>query len=489
MDPQGAPAARRQPDGDRAAFAPPQVLRPAAYVARSPDDARAPPAVPQQGGRSYAFSSPSTAVGISGVAWYVLQEGPRPPWARNPNDAPQFFTRSPAPVPASWLPTGGAEGDRPHPPPAPDSYELRVFRPVAAANTISGIAWHVTGERYDGGRPRWDDRQARAFTPQAQPGGGIGWTVRADVSQQVRFPDQYATASPSPQRPQVGFGWYRSLDEARQQPAPNRSAAATRPPTVLARFTEWLRAGAQDDRLGSTPMARDELRRFIKQPAPIVVPQGWLRAGSCDDRLRPQAKMPDELPKFVKQPPPLVVPPLSWYRPTQHLFVPRPVQPPIISHIFRFLTQIFTIMLPADPEILDRAVFAASRADSALFVASGSDRVLFAVNDAVITMSNALGTYDIDTNVQIRVTFSNAITGQPIDPTVVNLFLVPPIGAIQNFALGSSAIIRENIGVYSFTFTFAISGTWTYKWQGTGAVVATSPDSKIVINPSLAIAG
>jgi len=97
--------------------------------------------------------------------------------------------------------------------------------------------------------------------------------------------------------------------------------------------------------------------------------------------------------------------------------------------------------------------------------------------------------YEIDTSVVIEGVFLNALAGVYIDPTAVSLFIIDPSGGRQTQTLSSGAVIRDSLGHFHFTFTPTKSGVWTYKWQGTGAAVATSPDTMFTINPSALIAG
>lgn len=100
--------------------------------------------------------------------------------------------------------------------------------------------------------------------------------------------------------------------------------------------------------------------------------------------------------------------------------------------------------------------------------------------------------YEIDTSVQINGSFVNSLTGAYADPTGVTLFVLDPNGLKSTYSYtgqASSPIVRDSQGHYHFTVTASISGTWTYKWQATGSVIATSPDTTFVVNASTLIAG
>ena len=96
------------------------------------------------------------------------------------------------------------------------------------------------------------------------------------------------------------------------------------------------------------------------------------------------------------------------------------------------------------------------------------------------------GPYDIDTQIQVSVSFANTFTGAPADPSTVTLYLTDPHGNAQTLV---GPIVRDGVGQYHYTFTPAVSGVWTYKWQGTGAVIITSPDTQFTVRSSALIAG
>jgi hypothetical protein len=92
--------------------------------------------------------------------------------------------------------------------------------------------------------------------------------------------------------------------------------------------------------------------------------------------------------------------------------------------------------------------------------------------------------YQVDTLIQLNVTFLDAIAGTPVDPTTVSLFIEDPLG---NETQPVTGIVRTGVGVYYYQFTPSGPGKWTYKWQGTGAVIATSPDTAFVVRASALI--
>jgi hypothetical protein len=96
------------------------------------------------------------------------------------------------------------------------------------------------------------------------------------------------------------------------------------------------------------------------------------------------------------------------------------------------------------------------------------------------------GPYEIDTTVQLNVTFSE-LGGIPFDPSAITLFLEDPTGNETTVSMGS--LTHGGTGVWSYQFTPAISGTWVYKFQGSGNCAVTTPDTKFVVRRSALIPG
>jgi hypothetical protein len=97
--------------------------------------------------------------------------------------------------------------------------------------------------------------------------------------------------------------------------------------------------------------------------------------------------------------------------------------------------------------------------------------------------------YEIDTNIELVGVFTHvAPNTQAADPSAVSLFLTDPTGVVTLYTYPAQ-VVRDGVGQYHYTFTASKSGVWAYKWQGTGAVIATSPDTKFTVNPSTMIAG
>ena len=64
----------------------------------------------------------------------------------------------------------------------------------------------------------------------------------------------------------------------------------------------------------------------------------------------------------------------------------------------------------------------------------------------------------------------------PVDPTEVTLTLTPPNdGALitVDFVNGGG-IVKDSVGYYHYDFVPEVFGQWIYRWQGLGAVIASS---------------
>jgi hypothetical protein len=92
--------------------------------------------------------------------------------------------------------------------------------------------------------------------------------------------------------------------------------------------------------------------------------------------------------------------------------------------------------------------------------------------------------YQVDTLIQLSVTFYNTALNLPADPFAVSLFVQDPSGNVTQIA--SSSIVRTGVGAYYSNFMPTGPGPWTYKWRGNGptSVQATSPDTSFFVKAS-----
>jgi hypothetical protein len=95
--------------------------------------------------------------------------------------------------------------------------------------------------------------------------------------------------------------------------------------------------------------------------------------------------------------------------------------------------------------------------------------------------------YQVDTQIQINGKFYNVGKNVLADPTVTTLFVEDPSGNVIEYGPGPP-VTRNVVGVYYMLFVPTGPGEWTYQWQGTGAVIATSPATKFFVKASDLIA-
>lgn len=94
--------------------------------------------------------------------------------------------------------------------------------------------------------------------------------------------------------------------------------------------------------------------------------------------------------------------------------------------------------------------------------------------------------YEIDTQIEVVGTFLNVspnVPSVPADPTAVTLYVLDPSGNETQHTYPGD-VVRNGIGLYSFTFVPSGPGIWTYKWQGAGQVIATSRDTLFFVRAS-----
>ena len=93
-------------------------------------------------------------------------------------------------------------------------------------------------------------------------------------------------------------------------------------------------------------------------------------------------------------------------------------------------------------------------------------------------------TYTTGTTVRASVTFTSA--GVNTDPTTVTLSVKTTTQ--QNMPItvntfGSSSIVKDGTGQYHFDIPTAASGTWFYRWVGSGVVNAASEGTFFAASP------
>ena len=83
-------------------------------------------------------------------------------------------------------------------------------------------------------------------------------------------------------------------------------------------------------------------------------------------------------------------------------------------------------------------------------------------------------TYDIGDQIQVQVNFTD-LNNNPIDPTTVTFKYAIP-GGIPT----TGTATKQSTGVYTGLITTTIAGTYTYRFEGTGAVIAAAESTFLV---------
>ena len=98
-------------------------------------------------------------------------------------------------------------------------------------------------------------------------------------------------------------------------------------------------------------------------------------------------------------------------------------------------------------------------------------------------MTQQVNVYDFGSQVICESGFTTPPPASvPTDPTTVTLRIMNPAGVEQVVAMGS--MTHVSAGVFTFAVTCLVAGVWTYRFEGTGALVAVQ-DVNFVITSSI----
>lgn len=82
-----------------------------------------------------------------------------------------------------------------------------------------------------------------------------------------------------------------------------------------------------------------------------------------------------------------------------------------------------------------------------------------------------MNSYFIQTTIILSVTFTDTVTGLPVDPTTVILQVADPYFIETNYDLAD--FTHPSTGLYQKTILPNSTGIWRYRWKGTGTVNAS----------------
>ena len=84
-----------------------------------------------------------------------------------------------------------------------------------------------------------------------------------------------------------------------------------------------------------------------------------------------------------------------------------------------------------------------------------------------------MNTYPVNELVRLSVAFTDPLNNnEPVDPTTVSLTLTQPGAVVQSPII--DGIARDSTGAYHYDLLVTLMGLWVYRWQGEGAVIASS---------------
>jgi hypothetical protein len=93
--------------------------------------------------------------------------------------------------------------------------------------------------------------------------------------------------------------------------------------------------------------------------------------------------------------------------------------------------------------------------------------------------------YDVGDRIRASVVFTNTTTGADADPTTVTASVRRPDGVTLSYIVTSGEIVKDSTGHYHLDIDASAEGHWYYRFTGTGAVVAASPDGSFFIRDSV----
>jgi len=95
--------------------------------------------------------------------------------------------------------------------------------------------------------------------------------------------------------------------------------------------------------------------------------------------------------------------------------------------------------------------------------------------------------FSCDVGDRVKLTSYNAdgegfknTAGALTDPATVTLKVKKPDGTVTTYTYASAEITKDAVGRYSYQLTIDQDGVWSYRWIGTGTIVAAEEDAFFV---------
>jgi hypothetical protein len=98
----------------------------------------------------------------------------------------------------------------------------------------------------------------------------------------------------------------------------------------------------------------------------------------------------------------------------------------------------------------------------------------------------------VGTTARLLVSFTDQTVTPPVltDPTDVTLRikpLLPLLGPVQVYLYSLAQLAKDGVGLYHFDLVLHLAGQYAVRWEGSGAVVATSLDLLLRADPSVVV--
>lgn len=130
--------------------------------------------------------------------------------------------------------------------------------------------------------------------------------------------------------------------------------------------------------------------------------------------------------------------------------------------------------------ITDTMAYSATVTDSVVYGCTVTDDDAYGctVSDATLAGNTPMA-YDIGDVARLSVAFANS-AGAATDPTTVTLKLELPDGTEKTLTYALAEITKDSTGNYHYDHTITLAGRHTYKYLGTGTVVAAEEAAFVV---------
>ena len=87
--------------------------------------------------------------------------------------------------------------------------------------------------------------------------------------------------------------------------------------------------------------------------------------------------------------------------------------------------------------------------------------------------------YDVGDLIRSSITFTD-FNGAAADPTTVVFKYENPAGTVTSITYPAVGITKDSTGVYHADVTITTAGSWWFRWNGTGAVIAATEEPVFV---------